>query len=65
MPIEIFTANFMIDDTHLTGFYVAVHHNNGLFKHDSINRKDLQFIATKSFILAFLVVFFPVAHCVQ
>jgi hypothetical protein len=34
MPIEIFTVNFMIADTHLTGFYVMVNHNNGLFKHD-------------------------------
>jgi hypothetical protein len=34
MPIEICTVNFMIADTYLTGFYVMVHHNNGLFKHD-------------------------------
>jgi hypothetical protein len=65
MPIEIFTVNFMIADTHLTGFYVTAHHSSGLFYtwlivNDSINMTDLQFIATKSFILAFLVLFFPV-----
>ena len=34
MPIAICTVKFMIAHTHLHGFYVAVHHNNGLFKHD-------------------------------
>jgi hypothetical protein len=27
MPIEIFTVNFTIADTHFTGFYVMVHHS--------------------------------------